>query len=69
MRDQIQKRLHAIPFKPFIVDVAEEVAYSIPTPDHVLLGKHVLVIEDDKGYVDLVGYQHIRRLTHKAVHQ
>ena len=69
MRDQIQKLLHAIPFEPFIVDVAEDVAYSIPTPDHVLLGKNVLVIEDDQGYVDLVGYQHIRRITHKAAHQ
>lgn len=68
MREQIQKLLHAIPFRPFVVDVAEDVGYSIPNPDHVLLGKRVLVIEDDKGYVDLVGYQHIRRITHKAVH-
>ena len=68
MREQIKKLLEAIPFEPFSVDVAEDVAYSIPTPDHVLLGKNVLVIEDDTGYVDLVGYEHIRRITYKAVH-
>ncbi len=67
MREQIQKLLHAVPFEPFSVDIAEDVAYSIPSPDHVLLGKNVLVIEDDSGYVDLVGYQHIRRISHKAV--
>jgi hypothetical protein len=68
MREQIKKLLEAIPFEPFGVDVAEDVAYFIPTPDHVLLGKNVLVIEDDTGYVDLVGYEHIRRITDKAVH-
>ena len=69
MREQIQKLLHAVPFEAFSVDVAEDVAYSIPIPDHVLLGKNVLVIEDDKGYVDIISYQHIRRISHKALHQ
>jgi len=67
MREQVEKLLHAVPFEPFSVDVAEDVAYSIPTPDHVLLGKNVLVIEDDSGYVDLVSYRHIRRLAFKTV--
>ena len=67
MREQVEKLLHAVPFEPFSVDVAEDVAYSIPTPDHVLLGKNVLVIEDDSGYVDLVSYRHIRRLGFKTV--
>lgn len=67
MREQVQKLLHAVPFQPFAVDVAPDVAYSIPTPDHVLLGKNVLVIEDDSGYVGIVDYKHIRRLTHKAL--
>ena len=67
MREQLEKLLHAVPFEPFSVDVAEGVAYSIPTPDHVFLGKNVLVIEDDSGYVDLVSYRHIRRLSHKVL--
>jgi len=66
MREQIEKLLHSVPFEPFSVDVAADVAYSIPTPDHVLLGKNVLVIEDDSGYVDLVNYRHIRRISHKS---
>ena len=42
MREQILKLLHKIPFQPFSVDVASDVAYSIPTPDHVLAAKNVL---------------------------
>jgi len=66
MREQIEKLLHALPFEPFSIGVAEDVGYSIPTPDHVLLGKKVLVIEDDSGYVDLVSYQHIRRISKRS---
>jgi hypothetical protein len=39
------------------------VAYSIPTPDHVLAAKNVLVIEDDAGLVDVIPYAHIRRIS------
>jgi len=45
------------------VDIAADVAYSIPTPDHVLAGKNVLVIEDDSGLVDMIPYAHIRRIS------
>jgi hypothetical protein len=63
MRDQILKLVHQTPFQPFSVDVASDVAYSIPTPDHVLAAKKVLVIEDDSGLVDVIPYPHIRRIS------
>lgn len=66
MRDQILKLLHKIPFQPFSVDIAADVAYSIPTPDHVLAAKNVLVIEDDGGLVDMIPYSHIRRISFAA---
>lgn len=66
MREQIMKLLNEQPFEPFVVDVAEDIAYSIPTRDHVWPARNVLVIEDDSGYVDLVPYQHIRRVRHRA---
>jgi hypothetical protein len=46
--------------------VAEDVAYSIPTRDHVLAAKKVLVIEDDGGLVDVIPYTHIRRISFLA---
>ena len=65
MRDQIKKLLHATPFQAFAVDVAQDVAYSIPTPDHASTLPSFLVIEDDKGCADLIPYSHIRRLSIK----
>jgi hypothetical protein len=56
-------------WKPFSVDVAADVAYSIPTPDHVLAAKNVLVIEDDAGLVDVIPYAHIRRISFAAASQ
>ena len=69
MREQILKLLHKIPFQPFSVDVAADVAYSIPTPDHVLAAKNVLVIEDDGGLVDVIPYSHIRRISFASASQ
>lgn len=66
MREQILKLLADQPFVPFVVDVAEDVAYAIPTRDHVWAGRFALVIEDDRGYVDIIPYRHIRRLRHAA---
>jgi hypothetical protein len=51
------------------VDVAADVAYSIPTPDHVLAAKNVLLIEDDAGLVDVILYSHIRRISFASVSQ
>jgi hypothetical protein len=67
MREQLIKLLHKIPFQPFSVDVAEDVAYSIPIPDHVLAAKNVLVIEDDSGLVDVIPYAHIRRISFSSL--
>jgi hypothetical protein len=65
MREQIQKLLQARPFGSFAVEVAEDLAYSIPTSDHVFLGKKVLGVEDDEGAIDLIPYEHIRRIRYK----
>lgn len=66
MREQLHQLLHAIPFEPFAVEVAEDLAWSIPTPDHALAAKSAFVIEDDDGLVHLISYGHIRQIVHKA---
>jgi hypothetical protein len=66
MREQILKLLKAVPFTLFVVDVVEDVQYSIGTNDHATAFKRVLAIEDDRGYVHLIPYAHIRRLHHQA---
>lgn len=65
MREQIVKLLQSTPFVPFAVDVADNVAYSIPTPDHVLAAQKLLVIEDDNGLIDVIPYTRIRRISYR----
>ena len=36
------------------------------TPDHVLAAKSVLVVEDDSGLVDVISYDHIRRISFRS---
>lgn len=62
MRDQIAKLLHARPSKSFAVEVDSDLADSIPTAEHALLARTVIVIEDNSGYVDIVPYSAIRQL-------
>jgi hypothetical protein len=42
--------------------VAEDLAYSIPTPDHATAGGKQLAILADDGTFDIVAYRRIRRL-------
>jgi hypothetical protein len=62
MRDQIAKLIQARPFRSFAIEVDSDLAYSIPTAEHALMARTVIVIEDDSGYVDIVPYSAIRRL-------
>ena len=62
MRDQLLKLLHRRPFKPFVVELAGEAAYPIPTADHASVLRTILVIEDDQGAADLIAISHITRL-------
>lgn len=67
MREQILKLVRAQPFVPFIVDLAEDVSYVVPTPDHVFpTSPRLLVIMGDDGYVNVVPYDHIRHIVFKG---
>ena len=62
MREQLIKFLSARPFKPFVVELDNDVAYSIATADHATMLRTILVIEDDSGAADLVAIKHVTRL-------
>lgn len=69
MREQILKLLHKIPFQPFSVDVAADVADSIQIPDHVLVAKNVLLIEGGGGLVDEIPHSHMRQISFASTSQ
>jgi hypothetical protein len=66
MKEEIQRLLKATPFVPFVVDVAEDLAYSIATHDHANAAGNALVIVDDSGFIDLIPWRHIRRVHYLA---
>jgi hypothetical protein len=55
----------ATPFVPFVLEVADNVIYPIPTADHALIGSKLIGIADDDGTIDLVSCRHIGRLRTK----
>lgn len=62
MKEQVTKLLHAHPFRSFAIEVAPDLAYAIPAPDHATAGGKTLAILADDGTFDIVAYRHIRRL-------
>jgi hypothetical protein len=62
MREQLLKLLKAIPFRPFKVELSNNVGYQIETADHATVLRSILVIEDDEGAADLIAISHIARL-------
>ncbi len=67
MKEELLELLRAVPFVPFVIEVADDVVYAIATVDHVLPAKHVLAILDDEENVDILAYDHIRRLRFRGV--
>jgi hypothetical protein len=66
MREQLLKLLKAKIFKPFVVELTNEIVYPIATADHASVLRTILVIEDDTGAADLVAINHISRLRVKS---
>lgn len=62
MKEQLVKFLTVRPFKPFSVELSNDVAYAIATSDHASVLRTILVIEDDTGAADLIAIKHIIRL-------
>jgi hypothetical protein len=62
MKEQIEKLLRAT---PFVLEVADNVVYPIPSADHALIGSKLIGIADDDGTIDLVSCRHIGRLRTK----
>ena len=63
MNEQIGAQIEAKPFRKFSVEVTDGRSNDVPHPDHVIVGKFAVTIEDDEGIVRSLGYRNIRGLT------
>ena len=58
---------------PMIIRTSDGKEYPVPHPEFVLIGRHNVVVEHTKGFLDIIDPLHIvsirpgtRRKTHKA---
>ena len=64
MIDEIRKRLHRVPFVPFIVRTSDGHKYSIPTHDYAFItprGNRVIVV-DHEGTTNVLEPLHINAI-------
>lgn len=70
-RDLIRQQL--VGNKPVTIRTSDGKEFAVPHPEFVLVGRHNIVIEDDKGLLDIVDPLHVvsirpgvRRKAHKV---
>ncbi|HEX8297400.1 MAG TPA: hypothetical protein VF593_13935 [Chthoniobacteraceae bacterium] len=55
MLEELRRLLHAAPFRPFNLHMADGRAFKIGHPEVVMVTKKgIVVVQDDAGYVDLL---------------
>ena len=62
-QNEIRDIVHATPFKPFRLHLADGKALRVPHPEFVLAGREQVVIaHETPGELNIVPYEHIVRL-------
>ena len=46
MNEKIKAQLENSPFRPFSIEVNDGRSVAVPHPDHVLIGRFAVVVED-----------------------
>ena len=59
MNEQVRAQIEAKPFRKFSIEVTDGRSIDVPRPDHVIVGKFAVTIEDDEGVVRILGYRDI----------
>ena len=63
MNEQIKAQLEAKPFQPFSIESNDGRSVVVPHPDHIIVGKFAVTVEDDAGIVRILAYRNISGLT------
>lgn len=59
MNEQIKAQLTAVPFQRFSIQMNDGRSVEVPHPDHVIMGKFAVTVEDDAGIVYILAYRNI----------
>ena len=62
MIDEVRKAVRRVPFQPFWIELSSGELISVPHPDHILVGRIRVAVEDDKGVIDILSALHMTRI-------
>ena len=62
MIDEVRKAVRRVPFQPFRIELSGGELISVPHPDHILVGRIRVAVEDDKGIIDVLSALHMTRI-------
>jgi hypothetical protein len=63
MNEQIKAQLDKKPFQRFLIHANDGRSVEVPHPDHVIVGRFAVTVEDDNGVVRIFPYRNISGLT------
>lgn len=63
MNEQIKAQLEAKPYQPFSIETNDGRSVTVPHPDHIIVGKFAVTVEDDWGVVRILAYRNVSGLT------
>ena len=65
MLAEIRKAVRRVPFQPFGIELSSGETVPVPHPDHIFVGKTRVVVEDDKGLIDVLSALHMARIRYQ----
>ena len=66
MLEELRKWVRAVPFQPFLIELGSGRQLPVPHPDHILVGRGMVAVEDDQGLIDVVAGLHITGIRSQA---
>ena len=62
MLDDIREAVRRVPFQPFWIELTSGSDLPVPHPDHILVGRERVVVEDDRGVINVLAPSNIARI-------
>ena len=63
MNEQIKALIDTEPFQRFSIQINDGRSVEVPHPDHVIVGRFAVTIEDDAGIIRILADRNISGLT------
>ena len=65
MQEEFRKLLRAVPFMPFVIFTRDGEIQPVKNIERLILGRNVCAYADEQGYISLIPYAAIDRVSTK----